>query len=364
MKGRAIIPLVVGLGIGLVAVRYFVNVLQKAKGATTNDTVAVVVANADIGATVEIKSAMVEARQVARALAPSMAFSNAEEVVGRVAATAIPKGMALSPALLAPKGTPPGMVVRIPDGYRAVAVNIDESAGVAGWVKSGSRVDVVVMLSVRRGSRTENVSKMVLQNVEVLAVGQDLGTSADTSASLAKSVTLLVEPKDVPKLHLAATRGKIRLAMRGQHDVTGQQVDLTTDNDLLSNAPRQGAGAGLSLLSRLFAPKPKVEDSQTDKDRQAQAALLAQAAAARREPWSVEVLKGSRKPESVWFEDNRREARRIEAPEQGPGTPAPAVQMPAPAPPSAPPSGASGAGADRQVIESDGGEDAAPAGPE
>ncbi len=364
MKGRAIIPLVVGLGVGLVAVRYFVNVLQKAKGATTNDTVTVVVANADIGATVEIKASMVESRQVARALAPSMAFSRVEDVVGRVAATAIPKGMSLSPSLLAPKGTPPGMAVRIPDGYRAVAVNIDESAGVAGWVKSGSRVDVVVMLSVRREGRTENVSKMVLQNVEVLAVGQDLGTTTDVSANLAKSVTLLVEPRDVPKLHLAATRGKIRLAMRNQNDVTGQHVDLTTDNDLLSNAPAQTATAGLNLLSRLFAPKPKVEDSQTDKDRQAQAALLAQARAARPEPWSVEVLKGSRKPESVWFEDNRRQARRIEAPEQRPGSPALAVEIPAPVPPSASPSGVRGAPADHAAIESDGGEEAAPAGPE
>jgi Flp pilus assembly protein CpaB len=124
MRGRAIIPLVVGLGVGFVALKFFVNVLQKAKGAPT-ELVSVVYAAANIEPTVEIQDSMVEVRQVVKDAAPDSGFSQKAELVGRVASWPIPKGCPIGAMQLAPKGTPHGMAVRITNGFRAVAVKID-----------------------------------------------------------------------------------------------------------------------------------------------------------------------------------------------------------------------------------------------
>lgn len=313
MRGRAIIPLVVGLGVGVFAIKLFVDVLQKAKGAT-GETVPVVCAAADVEPTLEIQETMVEIRQVPKALAPELAFADKKEVVGRVTTLMIGKGMPIIPSVLAPPGTPPGMSTKIPEGYRAVAVQIDESAGVAGWLKPGSRVDVVVMMNIRRGGgQTESISKVILQNVEVLAVGQQLA-SGDSAANLTRSVTLMVVPEDVSKLHLASTQGKLRLAMRNQRDDSLPKTDITTDNDLLAQASgkssKPASADDSGVFSRLFGGQAKPALAQTDKPT---VARVAEPVAARPqpEPWTVELVSGSGEPKKVLFANDKKGARRV-----------------------------------------------------
>ncbi|HSW46849.1 MAG TPA: hypothetical protein VLM89_14910, partial [Phycisphaerae bacterium] len=68
MKGRAIIPLAVGLLVGILAIKIFADVLRKARGATSGGEIAkVVCASSDIAATSEIKEAMLELRSVPKA---------------------------------------------------------------------------------------------------------------------------------------------------------------------------------------------------------------------------------------------------------------------------------------------------------
>ncbi|NLX23745.1 MAG: Flp pilus assembly protein CpaB [Phycisphaerae bacterium] len=321
MRSRAIIPLAVGLAVGVLAIKLFTDVLKKAKGATNNDTVQVVCANTDINPTMEIKDSMVEMTTVPRSLAPKLVFTRKDEVIGRVAGMTIPRGMAVIPTLLAPKGTPPGMATRIREGYRAVAVKVDEFAGVAGWIRPGSRVDVVaVMQTENQGARRGTVSKVILDNIEVLAVGQDLGTTGEVSAAITKSVTLLIRPEDVPRLHLAATKGTIKLAMRNQRDAdTGNGME-TTDKDLLSTpstAPAEAEAPDAperpSLLSRLLSRQPKMNADKTDK---ATDVLQVQVAPPQQtqptsEPWRVEVMSGAQR-EEVWFSSPETGARRLE----------------------------------------------------
>jgi len=325
MKGRAIIPLVVGLGIGIMALKLFVGVLQKAQG-STGENIQVICATTDIDPTMEIRESMVEVQEVPKVLAPDLAFAKKEEVVGRVTSLTIPKGMPIIPRLLTPKGTPPGMAVRIREGFRAVAVKVDESAGVAGWIKPGSRVDVAVLMTTRRKAKTEQISKVVLQNVEVLAVGQDIGTKGDTAAALAKSVTLLVHPDDVPKLHLAATVGKLRLAMRNQLDYSEGPAPLMTDNDLLTLGTERRnlmKKKESSFLASLFGgQRLQNTDEETDNKKREDTRVTqvlappAQVAWAKtNQPWSVEVMKGSTETEVLWFDDTSRAARRVESPE-------------------------------------------------
>ncbi|MBP7933235.1 MAG: Flp pilus assembly protein CpaB [Phycisphaerae bacterium] len=316
MKGRAIIPLVVGLAVGILAIKLFADVLKKAKGSQASETVNVVCAKTDIGSTVEIKDTMLELRAVPRSLVPSQSFYDTKEVIGRVASVVIPKGGPVVASGLAPKGTLAGMEVRIRDGYRAVAVKVDEWAGVAGWIKPGSRVDVVAVMNGATGSsRDETTSKVILENVEVLAVGQDLGSTGDVNATLPKSVTVLVRPDDVPKLHLASTKGQVRLAMRNSRDGSGGAGGQTTDKELVSSASAKG-GAVKTFLNGMLSNVPKIEPNKTDKEggglRAAKpvAERAEPAPVAKPTPWRVEVMAGGEVQE-LWFENGTKDAHRV-----------------------------------------------------
>lgn len=341
MRGRAIIPMVLGLGVGFVALKVFVNVLQKAKGSPTAQ-VSVVFAAANIEPTLEIQESMIEVRQVSKEAFPETGFRDKSEVLGRVTTWPIPKGTPIGAMQLAPKGTPPGMAVRIEEGYRAVAVKIDESAGVAGWIKPGSRVDVVALLTHPDRTRgNQSISKVILQNIQVLAVGQEIGKAGDTAASVTNTVTLLVAPNDVPKLHLAETKGKLRLAMRSQQDSTLAKDFMTTDNDLLSFG---SAGKPVSkeshssLLGAIFGGEGKVASNQTDKDKQPVAVtarpLPAAESGSSTQPWTVEVYKGPTEVEMVRFERQAKAWRRINEPKQrSHSSPRPPQAAPTPTPP-------------------------------
>lgn len=226
MKRKAIVPLLLGLGVGLVTVKLAVDTIRKAQaGNRAQVTIMVVQAKQDIAGFEEITAEMVTLLETAdSSLVPATErIETLEEVLGRVSAKAIPMGSPVLKDMLAPKGTPAGMVGRIPPGFRAVSVKIDESTSVAFQLKPGDWVDVTVVMDVAGGrGRRETIAETILQRIEVAAVGNATrpaeGTGAATKIKPAKSATLFVREADVPKLHLASTRGKITLSMRGEKD--------------------------------------------------------------------------------------------------------------------------------------------------
>lgn len=228
MKGKAIIPLILGLCVGLVAVKFLVDAVQKARGSTTGqEAIAVVRARVDIGSYQKITEDLVEIVETTDGtLAPSLQrISTLEEVVGQVTAKAIPQHAPVLKTMLAPEGTLPGMRGLVKQGFRAVSVRIDEVTGVAYQLQPGDWVDVIVVMDVDTGSgrgRRETVAEVILERVQIAAIGQATsGASTQQGGSRvkpAKSATLLVRVEDAPKLHLAATRGKLTLTMRGEDD--------------------------------------------------------------------------------------------------------------------------------------------------
>ncbi len=237
MRGRAIIPLAIGLTVGIVAVKLLVDVVKRAKASTENGaTVPVVTAAMEIPQGAAISQNMLSVKQVPANLCPSQHFANSQELQDRVTSVAIPKDMPVLASMLAPKGTTPGLGARIPDGMRAVAVKVDEWVGVGVWLRPVFRVDVAAVFTVGSGGRTQTVSRVILQNIEVAAVGGEKGqTPQDTGPLVARSVTLIVRPEDVSKIHLASEKGKIRLAMRNSLDANDSDVAIQSDKDLFGD---------------------------------------------------------------------------------------------------------------------------------
>ena len=237
MKPKAIIPLVLGVCVGGIAIKLVLNVVANAQGASQANMAKCAVAKVDIGFAEEITLDKLVLKDWPKDSLPEQHFEDLEELLNRVTNMYIPKDVPIYPTMLAQVGTPPGIQTRIKPGYRAVSVAIDEVTGVAYQLKPGDWVDVISLVERRRrNSRTDFISRVILQNVEIAAVGRTLysGKPGDAPNSVARSVTLLLKPEEVTKLHLAqSSRGKISLALRGITDDARSCMFASASNDEL-----------------------------------------------------------------------------------------------------------------------------------
>src|SRR5438105_1021380 len=105
---------------------------------------------------------------------PPGAVRTPADLVGRVVIAKVVQGEPILTSKLASKDAGRGLAALIPEGMRAQAVRVDEVVGVAGFVHPDDHVDVIATLNSRGSTSSESTSKVILQNVNVLAVGQDL----------------------------------------------------------------------------------------------------------------------------------------------------------------------------------------------
>ena len=110
-----------------------------------------------------------------------------------------------------------GLALAVQPGMRAQAVRINEIIGIAGWMHDGARVDVLVTLD--QGAQVQDpITQIVLQDVEVLRIGQIQEVDDRNQAQLVNVATLHVDPEQAERLTLAETKGQIRLALRNPLD--------------------------------------------------------------------------------------------------------------------------------------------------
>jgi len=162
------------------------------------------------------------------------------EVVGHGLIVEVRKSEPLLGWKLADKEAGGGLSITIPEGMRAVSVEVDEVVGVAGFVLPGTRVDVLV--TVMPGTdRTQITTRIILQNVRALAADQRYQQDIEGEPQYVTVVTLLVTPPDAEALTLAATEGRIQLALRNTLDAEEVQTGGRRITSLIASggpAPR------------------------------------------------------------------------------------------------------------------------------
>ena len=119
---------------------------------------------------------------------------------------------------LAAAGSGIGLTIKIPEGMRATSVKSDEVVGVAGFLFPGSHVDVLV--TFRSDRFPTPATQIVLQDVEVLTIGQKADADPQGKPESVSVVTLLLTPEDAQKLVLASTQGTIQFVLRNGADHT------------------------------------------------------------------------------------------------------------------------------------------------
>jgi len=140
-----------------------------------------------------------------------------KDVTGRGVITPVRLNEPLLHSKLAELGSGGGLPITIPGGMRAVSVRVDDVIGVAGFVLPSTRVDVLVTLTPP-GSQ-DPASRVILQNVNAVAAGQEIQRDEDGTPMTATVITLLVTPEDAERLVLAASQGRIQMALRNTLDV-------------------------------------------------------------------------------------------------------------------------------------------------
>jgi pilus assembly protein CpaB len=204
--------------------------------------------------------------QFPRNVTPDGAFPAINEnVVGRVAVMRISAREPITESRLAPVGSAGGLSSVIPEGFRAMTVKVDDIVGISGFIQPGTLVDVVVVIDPpsKEGASQEKVSKIVLQNIKVLANGQNIDKPKnDREVERVKAVTLLVTPEQAEKLALAATEGQLQLVMRNAVDQNDELTPGANKASLLSGeralqVPEPGLGAKTAKPAPVRRSRPR-----------------------------------------------------------------------------------------------------------
>jgi pilus assembly protein CpaB len=231
---RLIIALTGAVICGLVGVMLVTRYLSNVQ-AFTKDLGNVVVAKAEIPLGEKITAEQLALTQIPNGSVPEGAFRKLEDVVGRVAITPIGLRETVTNMKLAPSGTGGGLSAVIPEGYRAMTVKVDDVVGVSGFIMPGSFVDIVAIILPVGQTTSGPISKIVLQNIKVLASGAKIDSPENQRLpSEVKAVTLQVTPEQAEKLVLASNGGKLQLVMRNYSDQEDTQTKGATSSTLLS----------------------------------------------------------------------------------------------------------------------------------
>lgn len=193
-------------------------------------------------------------------------LKNKDKVVGRVVSVDIVGGCPITEGCIAPKGSPAGLFAKIPVGMRALTVKVDEVSGVAGFTKPGSKVDVLLAgTETNLEGKEEPVSKIILQNVPVLAVGQSMTQlEGKDKPVVVKTATLLVSPEEAEKLALATKMGTLLLTLRPGGDILPVKTKGSGPGDVWGAPAAEEGAAIVEVIHGGVKTHIRVEEKKTE----------------------------------------------------------------------------------------------------
>ncbi|HEV8429624.1 MAG TPA: Flp pilus assembly protein CpaB [Pyrinomonadaceae bacterium] len=280
------------LGVTLVT-RYLASVQEY-----TKDLNNIVVAKVEIPLGAKVTVEHLTLAPIPNGSAPEGAFRKLEEVVGRVVITPIGVREPLTSLKLAPEGVGAGLTAVIPEGYRAMTIKVDDIVGVSGFIMPGSYVDIVaVIVPLGQNGAGGPISKIVLQNIKVLASGAKIDSPQDQrQPNEAKAVTVQVTPKQAEKLVLAANEGKLQLVMRNYGDQEDAQTSGANKASLLNGEqviPDPGPTTEKAVETKTAVARPRVRRTSIVIPNQEKPVAAAQTVPRK----SVELIEGSKRRE-------------------------------------------------------------------
>ncbi|HWQ33857.1 MAG TPA: Flp pilus assembly protein CpaB [Blastocatellia bacterium] len=224
-------------------------------------------------------------------------------IIGKTAAYDIAARAPIFSRYLSPAGGGP-LAVKVREGYRAFSVPVNESSSVAGFVTPGSFVDVISVMQPAGASRP--VARTILQNVKVLASGNQLQTSAEGAdnaprAQSFSTVTLEVPPDQAQMLALALREGSLQLVIRNPNDRNEASVQPASLTTIFGSLPPEMRAAAASPAN-IPRPTPTIPPLVIATSRALPTPTATPAPTPT--PFTVQIFKPGKPPEKYQFPEN------------------------------------------------------------
>lgn len=221
--------------------------LDRARASAVGAVVDVAVAAVAVDIGTRLKPEHIRIVKWPKDSAPANAISDPEALVGKVARVSIRHHQPFLTSDLTAESA--GILpLLIEDGMRAISVKVDKVTGVSGFITPSSRVDVLATGTIENNEEREDRSKLILQNVRVLATGTHI-EMVDGGSVEVPTVTLLVTPDEAEKVALVARREPVFLALRNFRDNDEVRTEGVLLKKLFLNGSQTAAAA---------PPPPKV----------------------------------------------------------------------------------------------------------
>jgi len=250
-------PFIIALAFGVIAVVLVYLYIQniQTQGPAEVEMARVVRATTDIPPRQTIREHMVEEIDVLAENVTPDTVTELEEILGQVSVTTIYENQALMYQMFREETALEDISRVLQEGERAITVGITEVSGLGGNLRPGDNVDVLV--SVLSNEEVGVASTFtVLRNVDVMAVGQDIGFEDDETAGgpqVSKSVTLRVNPDQAEILTLASEIGAIRLSLRHPDDPFSPATNGTALTEFVKYTPTRQDLEDMATLQREIA---------------------------------------------------------------------------------------------------------------
>jgi pilus assembly protein CpaB len=230
-KNISLVLLIAGIIVALLAGVGTFTWLQKRTAVQPEHlaTQPVIVAAADLAWGKVLDATNVKKVNFLKTSLPQGYFTEPSAVEGRTLLYPVKAGEPLFETQLAPTSVKVGGVSAIiSPNKRAMAVKVDKVIGVSGFINPGNHVDVLVTI--------DELTKTVLENVLVLTVGQQMEMAGKQEKPTPVDViTMELTSEETEKLALAASAGKIMLALRNPTDTDSVTTRGVTVPALLSS---------------------------------------------------------------------------------------------------------------------------------
>ena len=203
MAKRSNVLVIIGLAVFIVgAAATFFVLRDDDAGAPGVGEATVLVATKEIPAGTSGAEAakVVKTKNVAESAKPATAFTDPSQLVGRTVTLGVASGQIVTQEQFAQAQTRIG-TLRIPEGKTALAIQLGNVPGVAGFAGAGDRINIYGVVKSAVETRGQPAAHLIMQNTEVLNVnGATLASEQGQPGGQGLVFLLAVTPSEAERL--------------------------------------------------------------------------------------------------------------------------------------------------------------------
>jgi len=230
MKSKSLILMIVSLGFGLIAAIGISQVMGKGNANAKPEIQMgpVIVALSELGHGEELTEENCKIENWPADIIPEEACRSMEELKGMAITHRLSKSLPIMRSDIL-KASEIG-VVKIPAGYKVVAIKVGSDDTLSGLLQPGHKVDVIGVVKVKNDNdnQTKTISETFLRNVEVFSVDARtrIRGKGEAGANGSAVVGVLLKEQQAEQLVWIQKVARLKLVIRGEEEDGDEEAHL------------------------------------------------------------------------------------------------------------------------------------------